>query len=93
MSKPTHKQKEVICALQEILIYWESSNDIHSPSHESDVHDVIDAITRDDVLRPEAVLSEREAETVSGAILDLHAALASLSKCPLREAALKIMKQ
>lgn len=85
MSKPTHKQKQVIAAIQELLIYWESSNDVHSPSHGTDIHDVIDSLVIDDLLTPEGVLTSEEALAVKEPLFTLLSEICELSKCSLRE--------
>ena len=75
MSKPTKRQIEVIDHVVDIVRGWDSTNDLHSPSHYTE----IDAIGQ--VLDG---LNERQVEDVEAALRGLLNAIARIDPCQHR---------
>jgi hypothetical protein len=80
MSKPTDLQKQVIDLVIHELRFFDSSNDIHSPSHGTSI--------ANDMLSPLFEYDERDERfnAVIEATQRLHTAIANLSPCPMRAA-------
>lgn len=51
MAKPTDKQKAVLKQLEILVRYFQGTNDIHSPSHSTNIDDLADSL--DDELSKE----------------------------------------
>lgn len=78
MSKPTDRQKEVIKLIEKLCRYWASSNDIHSPSHCTDIESELSNMEID------GTLSVTEVEVLEKAAAHLFAHIAALDDCPFR---------
>jgi hypothetical protein len=78
MSKPTRRQKLVIEALKKQCDYWLTTNDIHSPSHSTDIDSELVLLELDDEI------NEAEQEILSDAIGNVWDKIASLDACTVR---------
>lgn len=78
MSKPTRRQILVIEALKKQCDYWLTTNDIHSPSHSTDIDSELVSLELDDEI------TEAEQEILSDAIGNVWEKIASLDPCRVR---------
>lgn len=79
MAKPTQRQKEVIELVAKLCNYWLTTNDIHSPSHDTDIDSEVSNLTIDDTITVEQ--GERLADTIG----ELRAQIAMLDECTFRK--------
>lgn len=79
MAKPTNRQALVIQQLKQQCDQWLSTNDIHSPSHASEVNDELILLELDNVITSE------EQEKLSDAISRVWELIASLDEDPRRK--------
>jgi hypothetical protein len=78
MSKPTDRQKEVIALIEKLCGYWASSNDIHSPSHYTDIESELSNMGVD------GTLSATEVEVLENAATYMFSHIAALDDCTFR---------
>jgi Fe2+ or Zn2+ uptake regulation protein len=74
MSKPTPRQKQVIELVKKQCDYWLSTNDIHSPSHNTDIDEEISLLTIDDIITTE------QGERVADVLGELWANIATIDE-------------
>jgi hypothetical protein len=79
MAKPTQRQKEVIELVAKLCQYWLTTNDLHSPSHDTDIDSEVSNLTIDDTITVEQ--GERLADTIG----ELRAQIAMLDECAFRK--------
>lgn len=80
MAKPTPRQKQVIELLIQQCRWWLESNDIHSPSHGTDIDSELGLLELD------ALITQREHEELSDAIGHVWDKVAGMDACPHRAA-------
>ena len=78
MSKPTCRQILVIEALKKQCDYWLTTNDIHSPSHSTDIDSELVLLEMD------GEITEAEQKVLSDAIGNVWKSIASLDHCRVR---------
>jgi hypothetical protein len=78
MAKPTKRQKEVIELVSKLCGYWLTTNDLHSPSHDTDIDSEVSNMTIDDTITVE------QGERLAEAIGELRVQIALLDKCTFR---------
>lgn len=84
MSKPTDFQQLVIEAILGEIIYWNGSNDIHSPSHGTSIeHDMFSDM--DEYWADDQSSRSDELSIVADKVRELWIAIANLDKCHMRE--------
>jgi hypothetical protein len=79
MSKPTQRQKEVIELVAKLCGYWLTTNDLHSPSHDTDIDSEVSNLTIDDTITVE------QGERLADGIGELRAQIAMLDECTFRK--------
>jgi hypothetical protein len=80
MSKASHLQETVIEAIVNELNYWQTSNDIHSPSHGTSIeHDMFANL--DEYDNPTQV----NLDEICSKVRELHGLIAALTPCKIRE--------
>jgi hypothetical protein len=79
MAKPTQRQKEVIELVAKLCQYWLTTNDLHSPSHDTDIDSEVSNLTIDDTITVE------QGERLADAIGELRAQIAMLDECTFRK--------
>lgn len=77
MGKPTERQKELIRVIKNQMDQWETSNDLHSPSHANEIETDMFNLCDD-------TITEEEAWNVSDAIVKLWSAIADIDPCKHR---------
>lgn len=88
MSKQTDFQQRVIEAVLNEIKYWNSSNDIHSPSHGTSIeHDMF--VNLDEWWADDESSRSDELSIVADKVRELWIAIANLDKCHMREEAAK----
>lgn len=78
MAKPTTRQLQVIALLRAQCTYWAESNDIHSPSHGTEIDSELV------LLQMDGMISEQEHGVLGAAIKQVWDAIAGLDECPHR---------
>ena len=78
MSKPTNRQKEVIELLKRQCDYWLDTNDIHSPSHATDIESELANLGMD------GTLGAIEADVLARGFCYVWSHIASLDECAIR---------
>jgi hypothetical protein len=79
MAKPTQRQKDVIELVAKLCQYWLTTNDLHSPSHDTDIDSEVSNLTIDDTITVE------QGERLADAIGELRAQIAMLDECTFRK--------
>lgn len=85
--KPSTKQLLVIKAIANELSFWETSNDIHSPSHATSIDEAMNMLELDNVL------TEQESNELAKALCKVWALIAGLSPCLIRAAERERLKK
>jgi len=78
MAKPTERQKAVIELLKAQCDYWLTTNDIHSPSHATDIESELANLGMD------GTLGDIEADVLARGICYVWSHIASLDECTVR---------
>lgn len=73
MSKMTTAQRAILDKIRQQIDHWETSNDLHSPTHGADIQEEFNALMLDDLV------TDDQADTIADPLLKLWEAFAELN--------------